>query len=325
MCLLSFFKKNMQKQGSPDDVDSGEFRSRAEEGSKLTRGEAKRTATNRKAKVVDPILPEKKRARRRLIGAVALALAAVIGLPMVLDSEPKQNPDDISIQIPSKDKPLALLDHNNALPETTAIAVASKYKTMDTEPVEEIISPALKASPIVVEKPIQPIVKPDIYADAKPDQRHQTNSTEPASDSKSAAPSSVKASAKTSVVVVKEETATKAQHKVDAADEAFRALAILEGKTSSNTPAAKTDKADKKDKVVSGFTVQVAALATQEKVNELQSKLNAANIKSYTQKVVTVSGHIIRIRVGPFESKDEAEKMRAKLEKLGLTGKLIPQ
>ena len=32
---------------------------------------------------IDPMLPEKKRARRRLIGASALVLAAVIGLPMI--------------------------------------------------------------------------------------------------------------------------------------------------------------------------------------------------------------------------------------------------
>lgn len=43
----------------------------------------------------------KKRARRRLIGAIALVAAVTAVLPMILDSEPKPGPQDISIQIPA--------------------------------------------------------------------------------------------------------------------------------------------------------------------------------------------------------------------------------
>ncbi len=46
----------------------------------------------------------KRRARRRLIGAVALATAIVVVLPMLLDSEPKSVGRDIEIRIPDKDK-----------------------------------------------------------------------------------------------------------------------------------------------------------------------------------------------------------------------------
>lgn len=68
----------------------------------------------------------------------------------------------------------------------------------------------------------------------------------------------------------------------------------------------------------------MAALATKEKVDELQTKLKGAGIKSYTQKLATASGQRIRIRVGPFGSKDEAEKVRARIVKLGLNGTLVP-
>jgi DedD protein len=70
--------------------------------------------------------------------------------------------------------------------------------------------------------------------------------------------------------------------------------------------------------------VQVAALATQDKVDELQAKLRDAGINSYTQKVSSAGGQRIRVRVGPFGSRDEAEKTRAKLQKLGLGGSLVP-
>ena len=52
---------------------------------------------------LDPGIDLKKRARRRLVGAVALALLAIIVLPLVMDSEPKPAGQDIQIRIPSQD------------------------------------------------------------------------------------------------------------------------------------------------------------------------------------------------------------------------------
>ncbi|MCR4305102.1 MAG: SPOR domain-containing protein [Gallionella sp.] len=46
----------------------------------------------------------RRKARRRLIGAVALTLAVVVVLPMVLDSEPKPAGQDIDLRIPDPDK-----------------------------------------------------------------------------------------------------------------------------------------------------------------------------------------------------------------------------
>ena len=54
----------------------------------------------------DPHLPEKKRARRRLVGSIALVIAAIVILPMVFESKPKQSAPDLVIDIPSRDKPV---------------------------------------------------------------------------------------------------------------------------------------------------------------------------------------------------------------------------
>lgn len=53
--------------------------------------------------ISDEELQLKKRARRRLVGAIVLVTAVAVILPMVLDSEPKPVSQNVDIQIPSPD------------------------------------------------------------------------------------------------------------------------------------------------------------------------------------------------------------------------------
>jgi DedD protein len=53
--------------------------------------------------VSDEELQLKKRARRRLVGAIVLVTAVAVILPMVLDSEPRPTSQNVDIQIPSPD------------------------------------------------------------------------------------------------------------------------------------------------------------------------------------------------------------------------------
>src|SRR5215471_17071870 len=46
----------------------------------------------------------RRRARRRLVGAIVLALAAAVILPLLLEKEPKPLGDDVSVQIPPVDE-----------------------------------------------------------------------------------------------------------------------------------------------------------------------------------------------------------------------------
>ena len=73
---------------------------------------ASRRSSAKAGGVLDPALPQKKRARRRLVGALAVCAAAAVVLPLVLDSEPRQVRPDLQVQIPSRDTPL-----NERLPE----------------------------------------------------------------------------------------------------------------------------------------------------------------------------------------------------------------
>ena len=53
---------------------------------------------------LDPELPQKQRARRRLIGAVVLVGAAVVVLPLVFDAKPRPVTDAVAVQI--QDQPI---------------------------------------------------------------------------------------------------------------------------------------------------------------------------------------------------------------------------
>src|SRR6266508_996099 len=46
----------------------------------------------------------RRKARRRLVGAIVLALAAAVLLPLLLEKEPKPLGDDVSVQIPPVDE-----------------------------------------------------------------------------------------------------------------------------------------------------------------------------------------------------------------------------
>lgn len=54
--------------------------------------------------LTDDELNLRRKARHRLIGAIALTLVVVVALPMVLDSEPKPTGQDIELRIPAPDK-----------------------------------------------------------------------------------------------------------------------------------------------------------------------------------------------------------------------------
>jgi DedD protein len=288
MGLFSFLRKNQQESS----VGKSDFYSQADE-EKPARG--KRKQGNRREEPVDPVLPEKKRARRRLVGAIALVLAAIIGLPMILDSEPRQLPDDIDIQIPSKDTPAPAAQAKAGLvAKADSAATTAPSNSLSAE--EEIVEPG----------PAAPVAAPVAAAKETP------------KETVKAEPKPVEAEKKPQVATAKPEAAepkaTPHAPSVSKADEAARARAILEGKP---VPSAAPHASGK-------VVLQVAALASQDKVNELQKKLQAAGLKSHTQKVATASGERIRVRIGPFANEAEADKARAKLTKIGLTGKSFP-
>jgi DedD protein len=318
MGLLSFLRKNKQESRSDST-----FQTRAEEDSDAIRNRGKRKTGRDRGRGPDPVLPEKKRARRRLVGAVALVLAAVIGLPMILDSEPKPVADDIAIDIPSKDKHAQSGVVRNAPPPVASTGKLPAGAGLDKD--EEVIDPASLPAPAdtgpstAARSEMPQLVKPEPKAEPKP--RPEAKAEAKPENPRPAKPETkpeTRLERKTETAHAKPE-AKPAPHSNEKADELNRARAILEARAEP-----KPEPKGEPEKKSGRFVVQVAALATQDKVDELQGKLRSAGISSFTQKVSTDSGSRTRVRVGPFCSREEADRVRAKLSRLGLAGTLVP-
>jgi len=171
--------------------------------------------------ISDDELQLKKRARRRLVGAIALVLLVVVFLPMLLDNEPKPLSQDIAITIPPVPAPEAL----PAIPEP----VPDLAPAAEPAPVPSAPDPAPRVEP----KPPAPTPKPA-----------------------AAAPK----------------------------------------------PAA-----------AEGFVVQLGAFSNAANATALKNKLIENKFKAYTEAVSSPAGTRTRVRVGPYGSRQEAERARETL------------
>lgn len=96
-------------------------------------------------------------------------------------------------------------------------------------------------------------------------------------------------------------------------NEALRAQAILDGR-----PVEK-----KASEPALRFVLQVGAFADAKAAQEVRVKLEKLGVKTYTQAIETAEGHRVRVRVGPFSSRDEADKAAARLRAAGLSSSML--
>lgn len=93
------------------------------------------------------------------------------------------------------------------------------------------------------------------------------------------------------------------------ATDGARAQALLEGKETTAAAAR--------------FIVQVGAYGENKTAQDVRAKVEKLGLKTYAQAVDTADGRRIRVRLGPFASRDEAERASAKLKGAGLPGAIL--
>ncbi|MEN9619508.1 MAG: hypothetical protein RL406_1745 [Pseudomonadota bacterium] len=135
---------------------------------------------------------------------------------------------------------------------------------------------------------------------------------------------------------VKAEAKTKAEVKPEAAVAAAAAVAAVVPKAVETKPEpAKVEaKADAKPEVkpatkpadskdTGRFVVQAGTFSDDGKLRETRSKLEKAGITTYTQVIEGKDGRRVRVRVGPFTSRDEADKVARKIKQLSLQPQVL--
>jgi DedD protein len=145
-----------------------------------------------------------------------------------------------------------------------------------------------------------PVVAP-AKADARVDAKAEVKPTAPAAPAAPKPPSEPK-------------TAAKAGTK---ADEAAPSKAEVARKVSeSPETAAPASNAGK-------FAVQAAAPASEKAARELAERLKKGGFTTYTEVVETKDGVRHRVRIGPYATREDAEKARARLKAQGINGNLV--
>lgn len=232
----------------------------------------------------DEQLELKKRARRRLVGAVVFVSVAAVVLPLVMDEEPPPVAGGIELHIPAQEKGYT----------PPAVAIAPPGQAAPAPTAEPVGAPAT-AEPVAQPTPAPVPAASDTKSDTKPDAKAE-----------------IKAEAKPDAAAAKAPLPKAAPGKpaAPAVGDAKRAQAILDGKA---------DKAGSKG--ASGqYIVLIGAFANPGNVQVIQKKLGEMGIRVYTEALDTPQGRKIRVRAGPFANHEAAEKAAARMKKIGVGG-----
>jgi DedD protein len=225
----------------------------------------------------------RKRARHRLIGAGVLVLIGVVGFPLLFDTQPRPMAVDIPIEIPDRNKAKPLQIPAN--PATQAPVVSGPVTAAPAAAAAEAKPPA---STTQAKEGGVPAAAPEAKNEVAPPAKAETQ-PEPKSEPKAQAKPETKVA------------------------ESARAKALLEGKpvTSVAAPAA------------GRFVVQVGAFADPAKAREARAKVERAGLKTYTHVAETKDGKRIRVRVGPFDTRGEADKAASKIKGLDMPAAIL--
>lgn len=236
----------------------------------------------------------KKRARRRLVGAIALVLLMVIILPQVLQDRAaitQQNGIKITMPEPLVDPKHEMLDESVTQPQVSDISRAEEI----VPATDDLVSAGVTAN---TEATIEDVI-------ASKDAESKRN--EPKK------PEAVTA-------VIKTDNKQKAKLAEAKAPEIKKA----EVKPALNKVAEiKTPEAKVEPKQVEHFSVQVGVYSDIANVKRLQDQLKQAGFSTTTEKVTTPKGESIRLKAGSFTSRQDAVNALDKLKGIGLSGIVI--
>lgn len=258
----------------------------------------------------DPQLHLKKRARRRLVGATALALLAVIVLPMVMDQEAKPPTQDIQIRIPSQDPASNAFSSRIAstqpdIAKTSADASTSRPSASNAS---ALANPS--ANSPVTPTPAQPPAAAMSVSKISANASNVTSTTSTTSTSN--APSAASTSNAPAPHGADKPSTGKAETSPSSQEKAVAEKPKADESAHTTTAVAPSSNEH--------WIIQLGAYQEHGNVKVLQAKIKELGYRSYTEKIDTANGARTRVRAGPFADRASAEKAQERLKKIGAGG-----
>lgn len=156
--------------------------------------------------------------------------------------------------------------------------------------------------------------KEEVVSDAKPEAKAESKSAPKAE----AIVATAATAAAVAAVVPKAES--KSEPVKSEAKPEVKPDVKAEAKATPKTADAKpTDSKDSAGR----FVVQAGTFSDEGKLHDARNKLEKAGIHTYTQVIESKEGRRVRVRVGPFTSRDEADKVARKIKQLQLQPQVL--
>jgi len=323
MGLLSIFQRNKQTSAA----QAGHSAKPGRGGKSAARQQAPLANARNPADAAEAMREVRARARTRLMGATVLLLVGVIGFPLLFETQPRPIPVDLPIEIPAR----------NAAPVVDASSHPAGRVLPSAAPLAASVP-----TPESVSYDARPSASTPASAAASAPAQHSAFASLAAaltSSSSAARASDAAASAAYVAPSMGGSGSTVAQTKParpvkvaaastpPAASKPALHVAgpVLPPPLAASRPSpaailADTAAAGPSDADANGgrFVVQVGAFLDDAKVHEARTKVEKLGLKTYTQPVDTPTGKRIRVRIGPYATKAEADRIAAKLKADGL-------
>jgi len=324
MGLLSIFSRNKQAAAKPGKPARG-GRSPARQAP---------LANTQNPDAADALREVRARARTRLMGATVLLLVGVIGFPLLFETQPRPVPVDLPIEIPARNAPGVVDASSHAGARAAATAAPRAASGPAPESVSYDARPSAPAAASAASTASTATGGQSAFASlaAALTSSSAAASGDAADKAAYVAPSmgGKGTAARPAAKADKGDRADKTDKTDKAAPSATAAASrptlrtpgpVLPPPASKSSPAALLAgaSADKPSDAAPGgrFVVQVGAFLDDAKVREARGKVEKLGLKTYTQPVDTPTGKRIRVRIGPFATKAEADKAAARIKAEG--------
>jgi DedD protein len=240
----------------------------------------------------------RRRARQRLIGALLLLAVGIVGFPLLFDTQPRSLPADTPIRLAQRDAGTV-----RAWPQASEAAGTPSAPS----PVEAVVAtpPEANGGSRVVQGTVQGTANDSVQGvlQAPPSSERPLAASAPAAGSLAGLPPALSPAAPSPSPAA-----------------ASQPPAVLPARpaaaAATPAPAASVAAEDR-------FVVQVGAYSDQSTLRQARQRVEKLGLKTYTQVIGSGKEQRTRVRVGPFDTRAEAEAAAARLKAGGLPSSIL--